>query len=461
LSAAIEQPIVQRVTARLAAEAARKEQELRVREEKLALAGAQLEKQLESERTKLKAESEKNAKEAVSLQLRDLEQQLSEKSKKIREAEQAQLALLQQRRALEDEKASFEIEKARQMESEREKIRADAAKVAVEKATAELQELRTRLEQKDKRLLEAEAAELKLRQEREQFEEQKRALDLELARRTDQIKADVAQVKDEEFRLKFAEKEKQLSDVNRQLDEAKRKAEQGSQQSQGEVLELDLEAALRRCFGSDEVVPVPKGVHGGDLLQVVRDESGHDCGSIIWESKRTKKFSDGWLGKLKQDKLAAQAHLAVLVTTAMPDDVTSFECRENVWITPPKLAVALGGALRLVLMETAAARRALDGRHDKMSVVYDYLAGPHFKARVTAIVEAFTTMRQDLEAEKRAMQRSWSKREKQIDLVLANTVGMHGELAGIIGRSLPTIEMLELESPPALGLEAAQRHAPA
>jgi hypothetical protein len=380
----------------------------------------------------------------VAIELGDLQQQLAEKTQKLNEAQQSQLDLLKQQRELEEHKAAFELEKAKQIESERAKIREEAKKAALETSSAELQELQEKLAAKDKKLVEAQGAELKLRKERAEFEEQKRAFKLELARRADEIKEAVKKEKDEEFRLKEAESNKKLEEMKRQIDELKRKAEQGSQQTQGEVLELDLEAALSRCFLDDEIIPVPKGAHGGDLLQHVRDEYGHSCGTIIWESKRTKSWSDSWLEKLKDDKLAAKAQIAVIVSTTMPKGAASFECRENVWVIQLPLAVPLAAALRMSLVETAAAKRAVDGRQDKMSVVYDYLAGPEFKNRVTAIVEAFTTMRDDLEQEKRAITKAWAKREKQIERVLANAVGLHGDLTGIIGKSLPTIEKLEL-----------------
>jgi hypothetical protein len=157
------------------------------------------------------------------------------------------------------------------------------------------------------------------------------------------------------------------------------------------------------------------------------------------------------LNKLKDDQLRARAQIAIIVSTALPKEFANFECRQNVWVTPPGLAIALAAALRLSLIETATARRAVEGRQDKMSVVYDYLSGPEFKGRVTAIVEAFSAMREDLESEKRSMHRIWAKREKQIDRVLINTVGMHGDLQGIIGNTLPSIEMLEMAALPSDG----------
>lgn len=459
LTAAIEQPITDRLRAKFEADANKREAEVKKREQALAIQAEGLQKARESvqqqveekiaaERKQIASEQAKKATEAVAIELRDLREQVAERNKKLADAQRAQLDLCKARAELEEHKAGFELEKMRLIEAEREKIRAEAKKTIAESFSSEMRLLKEELESKDKRLSAAQEAELELRKRQIEFEQQKKAFDLELQRHGDGVREQTAKEKDDEFRLKEAEANKKFADLNRQIDELKRKAEQGSQQSQGEVLELDLESALKRCFPVDEVSPVPKGIHGGDVLQHVRCESGQPCGTIIWESKRTKSWSDGWLAKLKDDKLQAKAQLAVLVSSAMPRDVPTFECRENVWITPPIFSVPLAAALRITLIETAAAKRAIDGRQDKMSVMYDYVAGPQFKGRISAIVDAFVNMRNDLEQEKRAMNRSWAKREKQIERVLVNASGLHGDLAGIIGKSLPEIETLQLAALP-------------
>jgi len=337
------------------------------------------------------------------------------------------------------------FERAReQLDSERQKIAAEARKSAIDELTRSMQDLQAKLAAKDKKLQESQQAELKLIRERADFEEQKKAFELEVARKTELTKEEVSKKKDEEFRLKELETIKKMEEMKRQIDELKRKAEQGSQQTQGEVLEVDLEGRLRRCFDEDEVLEVAKGTHGGDILQQVKNEMGQTCGTIIWECKRTKTWSDGWIGKLKDDKLAAKAQIGVIVSSAMPKELASFECREGIWVTTPALALPLAAALRLTLIEVAAARRSVEGMQGKMELVYEYISGPQFKARVMAIVEGFSAMREDLEAEKKAVLRLWAKREKQIERVLTNTIGMHGDVAGIIGKSLPAIEHLEL-----------------
>jgi hypothetical protein len=455
LTAAIEQPIVERLRVKFEADSQRRELALKAREDELARVAEDVKKARESvnhqvelklveERKRIETEQSKKAEEAVGLQLRDLQQQVQEKTKKLTEAQQAQLAVMKEKRQLDEAKLAFELEKTKQIDAEREKIRTEAKKAAMETTATEMSQLQETLNAKENALRLAQEAELTLRKEKAAFEEQKKSFELEVARRADEVKETVARAKDEEFRLKEAEFNKKHEEMKRQIDELKRKAEQGSQQTQGEVLELDLEASLRRCFSEDEISPVGKGIHGGDIIQQVLNDAGRHCGTIIWESKRTKAWSDGWIDKLKEDRLAAKAQIAVIVSTVMPKGVVSFECREDVWIVPPALAVPLASALRTTLIETAAARRAVENRHEKMEVMYAYLVGPEFKGRVTAIVDAFTTMRDDLEIEKRSIQKLWAKREKLIDRVLGNTSAMHGEMIGIMGTSLPGIDRLEL-----------------
>jgi hypothetical protein len=213
-------------------------------------------------------------------------------------------------------------------------------------------------------------------------------------------------------------------------------------------MELELEDLLRRQFPYDEIVPVPKGIHGGDTLQHVHDAAGALCGTILWESKRTKTWSDAWLPKLRDDQRAAKAQIAVLATLEMPKGVTTFVCIDGVWVTSRPCLFGLASALRTGLIEVAAAKRATEGRQDKMEVLYNYLSGSEFRHRVQGIVESFVTLREDLEAEKRAMQRIWAKREKQLDRAVTHTASFYGDLSGIFAGSLPAIEQLDL---PALG----------
>ncbi len=205
-----------------------------------------------------------------------------------------------------------------------------------------------------------------------------------------------------------------------------------------------MEEALRTQFPLDNIEPVAKGEFGGDVLQSVVGPMGQSCGAILWESKRTKNWSEGWLAKLRGDQRTAKAEIAVLVSNALPKEIETFGHIDGIWITEPRLAMPLVIALRQSLIEIANTRQMQMGQETKMELVYQYLTGPKFKHRIEAIVEKFSDMQADLDKERKTMTRLWAKREMQIQGVIESTVGMYGDLQGIAGRALPEIEGLEL-----------------
>ncbi|XVJ58847.1 MAG: DUF2130 domain-containing protein [Tepidisphaera sp.] len=339
--------------------------------------------------------------------------------------------------------------------AERLKVQEQARRDAVAQAAAE-SELAIRAAKEDAerirmKLTEAQKAELAWRQERQAFEDTKRSFELDKQREIEEAKAALLERArrdaTEEARLTLASKDKVIDDLKRLTEDLKRKAEQGSQQLQGEVLELDLEASLRAAFPRDTVEPVAKGAFGGDAVQRVLGSGVATVGTILWESKRTKTWSDGWLAKLRSDQRTAKADIAVLVTSALPKGVEQFGQVDGVWVCAVGVAVPLACVLRQALIDVAGARASAEGVQTKMELVYRYLTGPGFKQRVEAIVEAFTTMREDLETEKKFVMRQWAKRDMQIANVLASTMGMHGDLQGIAGGSVPEIAGLEVVVP--------------
>ena len=244
--------------------------------------------------------------------------------------------------------------------------------------------------------------------------------------------------------LKVREKEEQIASMQRQIEELRRKAEQGSQQLQGEVQELELETILRQKFTYDLFEPVPKGEFGGDLIQRVVGPTGQICGSILWEAKRTKSWSNGWLSKLRDDQRAARADVALIVSHALPKGLQTFDHIDGVWVTGPQCAIPLAIALRESLVALWSTRFAGEGQQTKMELVYQYLTGPRFKHRIEAIVERFSDMQADLDRERKATIRLWAKREEQIRAIIDSTAGMYGDLQGIAGRSFQEIEGLEM-----------------
>jgi hypothetical protein len=394
--------------------------------------------------------------EVLSVQLKtQVRQEVAlEWRQKENELAKARSALDEQRHTVAQEKLGIAAEVARQTAAAKKRLKIRALKKAREKFSAELQASQAELTEMRTALQQAKNMELQLRRDRQQLEEEKQNLELTKARQLDAerttIKESAKKQADEEHRLKIAEYEQRISQMSRELDSAKRIAEQGSQQLQGEVLELDLEALLRQQFPSDEIRPVPKGIRGADVIQVVRDSSLSECGAIIWESKRTTNWSNTWLPKLRDDRRAADACIAILVTETLHPKMTGeFESIEGIWVSTKACCIGLASALRAGLLEVAAARQALEGQQGKKDIVYNYLSSPAFVNRIQGIVEAFATMQKDLNEEKRAITSRWAKREKQIYLALKHTSGLYGDLQGIIGGSLPVVESLEFPSLPA------------
>ena len=291
-----------------------------------------------------------------------------------------------------------------------------AKKEVQESLNIKISDLNEQLEEKTKNLKEAQRQELELRKRQRELEEKEEKLELELSRKIDAERQKIIQKTSKEFeethRLKDAEKDKQLDDMKKQIDELKRKAEQGSQQMQGEVLELELEESLKEEFPFDDIEPVAKGIKGGDIIQTVKTQSGRICGKILWETKRTKNWSDSWIQKLKDDQRDAKADLAILASETLPKGFHHFRLISGVWVTDILSAVSLALALRVVLIQVARERETQVGKKEKMEIAYNYLTGQEFRNRVEAIVESFTAMKVDLEAERRAMLKIWAKREK-------------------------------------------------
>lgn len=385
---------------------------------------------------------------------RGFEQRLAQKDAEIAKRESA---MRSREEALSKEKEEIDQQLAERIRQERVKIAAEEARKAklaaatdLEQKAGEIAELEEVLKQKDAKLAEAQKAQADLLRKQRELDDAKREVELTVEKRVRAgLTATREQAKKEaedELKLKVMEKEETISSMQKQIEDLKRKAEQGSQQLQGEVQEIELEALLSEKFPQDTVERVPKGEYGGDVLQRVVGPFGQVCGIILWESKRTKNWSDGWLTKMRDDQHAAKAELAVIATQALPKGIETFDLVDGIWVTHFKYTIPVAIALRQSLIEIATARQATEGQQTKMEMVYQYLTGPRFRQRVQAIVDAFSSMQEDLQKEKKAITKQWAKREEQIDRVMQASVGMYGDLQGIAGKTLQEIEGLELRA---------------
>jgi hypothetical protein len=381
---------------------------------------------------------------------REFEKQLAQKDADIagREA-----TIRRREEELGKAKASIDKQVAEKVGLERARIVAEESQKAklalaadIDQKGKEISDLQEVLKQREVKLAEAQKAQAEIIRKQRELDDAKRELDLTVEKRIQEglvaVRDQAHKEAEEQLNLKVKEKEQTIASMQKQIEELKRKAEQGSQQLQGEVQELALEELLTAKFPKDIIEPVPKGEHGGDIMHRVSGPSGQSCGTILWESKRTKNWSDSWLGKLREDQRAAKAEIAVIVTQALPKGVETFELIEGVWVTHPRAAVPVAMSLRNTLIEVACARQATEGQQTKMEMVYQYLTGARFRQRVQAIVEAFSSMQEDLEKERKAILKQWAKREEQIDRVMQATVGMYGDLQGIAGKTLQEIEGL-------------------
>lgn len=387
---------------------------------------------------------------------RDFEQQLARKDAQAAAREETlrarEQALTSARQTLDGEiaekvAAQIETERARVIIEEARKAKAASATELAAKAR-EVSELQEVLNAREAKLAEAQQAQAELIKKQRELDDARRELELTVEKRVQdnlvEVRTLARREAEDSLKLKVQEKDQTIVSMQQTIEELRRKSEQGSQQLQGEVQELELESLLRAKFPYDLIEPVAKGEFGGDVLQRIVSPTGQPGGAILWESKRTKNWSDGWLIKLREDQRTAKAEVAILVSQVLPKGIEAFDIVDGVWVTSPRTALPVATALRQTLLQVSLARQTAEGQQTKTEMVYGYLTGPRFKQRVEAIVEAFSSMQEDLDRERKAILKQWAKREEQISRVMNATVGMYGDLQGIAGKSLQEIEGLEL-----------------
>lgn len=392
-------------------------------------------RRIDAERVQIRTEAEK--------EVTAVRQQMIERERSLTQLE----------KSLADQKSQIEQQVQSLLCTERTKIAAEARKQAEDELRLQLEANNTELTRVRENLRIAERNELDVRKRERELQEKAETLELDVARQIDQqreeIRTKAMTDADEQHRLKAAEKDKQIDDLLKKIDELKRRAEQGSQQLQGEVLELEIEAVLREAFPNDVCEPTAKGRAGGDVLQHVHTTIGRCCGAILWESKRTKTWQASWLPKLRDDLRAAGAHCAILVSDVLPDTVKSFGLIDGVWVCGRAYALPLAVAIRAGMIDLAKAREAADGRNEKRDLVYNYLCSSEFRNHVSAQAEAYSEMLSDLDAEQRTMLKQWKKRRKQLDRAILGTASLYGDLQGFLGNALPEIQHLTLAEPSA------------
>ena len=361
-------------------------------------------------------------------------------------AELAQAELTSLRKLMAEQTAAHERSLA--------ELREQAVAAANASVASDRQAFEERLQKRDQEVADLRATELSLRRDKAAVEDRAAQLEIEVARKLDAGRADLeAKVRAQEQErtaLEKAELQKKLDDVSTQLLDTQRRMAQGSQQLQGEVLELAIEEGLRRAFPLDTIEEVKKGQRGGDVLHHVVTRTGQVAGTILWETKRAKDWSTQWIPKLKDDMRGCGAALGILVTMpeALPKDWPGsayFALRDDVWVTQSSCAMGIAEALRIGLIDLYRQRQVSAGRNEKAEALYDYLTSPQFAQKLTAVYETFKRMQDELESEKSQMSQRWARREKQLQIGTKQLLSIGGEIQGLAQQDLP---VLELESPP-------------
>ncbi len=349
---------------------------------------------------------------------------------------------------------SLEEKYKKELEDVQRKTEERIRKKVEDEILTEQKDLKKQLLEKEEKISEFRENELKLREEKRKIEEEKKELKLEVQRQLDQERKKIEETTFkqayEEHRLKDLEKEKLINDLKKSLEDAQRKAKQGSQQLQGEVLELDIEEMLRQSFKGDIIEPVAKGVVGADIKHTVKSPKGFTCGIILWELKRTKAWSDSWIAKLKADLRSEKANIPVIISQVLPPEAKNgMGLIDGVWVCGLSLILPLATLLRNGLVDIYFQKAVVKYKGDKASLLYEYITGHEFRQQVEALAEVIFEMNTQIQKERVAFEKIWKSRESQIKRIALSSVNVIGSMQGLIGTSVLKIkgfDLLELES---------------
>ena len=393
----------------------------------------------------------------------DLEQKLQQQyQQKLQESldrvEADKKQLQEQQQKFEEARKNANEIFAQKLQQEKQKLEAEAQERITRSVAAEYENKLRMLENNNKdneeKLKEARKKEFEFLQKEQELKNKEAELEIKLQRElqkerelmTEQIRkqeTEKSQLKETEMQLKLKEVQLQLEEQRKLAEEMKRRAEQGSMQRQGEVQELLLEEILKENFPFDAIEEVGKGVEGADCIQIVRTNTGKECGRIIYESKRTKTWSNNWVDKLKTDKRSKGADIAILVSQVFPRDMERFGERDGIWICNFTEVASVAQVLRSGIIKINEAIKSQENKGDKMQMLYDYLTGNEFRGNVEAILEGFMSVKNGIIKEKAMMEKIWKEREKQMEKAILNTSSLYGSVKGIAGASVSDIPLLD------------------
>jgi len=277
-------------------------------------------------------------------------------------------------------------------------------------------------------------------------------IDLEIQRKIaatqDQLIAQATERLEAKYAYKLQEKDKAITDMQAKLQEAQAKAEAAGAQSRGDLQEADILGRLKTLYPTDEIEQIARSRGGADLLHIVKNHEHKPVGTILWESKNTQKWSEGWLTKLREDQRKANADIAILVSVALPEDQPQGGFREGVLVLRPDTVEEVAPILRQSLINIQQQKAAGQLQDEKAQRILEYLGGKEFNLLLTGIVEDISAFRELDEKEERLVLRAVAKRRELRQRTTRRLARMFGTLQGIMG-SLPEVPGLQLLEPPA------------
>ena len=375
--------------------------------------------------------------------------QIAEEKKKYeREQDKLKQEKLDFEQKKKKENQLFQERLENQLKADKKEIEAKLKLKLKEEQSEQFDALQKELNEKSEQVKELNRSKAEIEKLKREKGELKEAAEAEAQKKLNEIliseKEKIKKLEEDTNELRFKEMQKQLEDQKKLTEEMKRKQEQGSMQLQGEVQELAIEEWLASKFPLDTIEEIKKGARGGDCIQIVHSRTEQNCGTIYYESKRTKDFQPSWIEKFKADIRDRGANIGVLVTEVMPSDMDRMGLKDGIWICNYDEFKGLCTVLREGILQVNNAIISQENKGDKMDLLYDYLTSSTFRMQIEAIVEGFTQMKSDLDSEKRSMQRIWKQREKQIEKVVTNTIDMYGSIKGIAGNAIQSVKALEL-----------------
>ena len=381
-------------------------------------------KQLENEKMEMREKAKKFAEEQVEkerkkseLEIKDMQEQILKAEKESAEAKKKELIFIKKQRELEDKEKNFDLEMEKKMLKESEIL--------------------------EKRLKERQKEENKILEEKLKKKSEEELI--EKLEKSEQNQEKIRKKEQEEFRKKEAELLKQQEQMKRALDEAKRKSEQGSQQIQWDIQEEDLKNAISQAFPIDNIEDVPTWVKWADLIQTVKNNLWQPAWIIVWESKNTKTWIDSWIMKLKDDKLKVWGNIAILVTNTLPKGISNFWMLDDVMVCKSEFAIAVSSMLREKLIAISKTEKSLEWKDIKMEMLYKYLSSEEFSWKISMMVDVFAQLKTWIDSERRAMEKNWKKREKDLERATYAITWMYGELESLMWQELPWAEKLSLD----------------